>query len=64
MANEAIELTSSEDAQGLLALAWLFAESAFMGWQANRFHAWLLARRGYVMTATERLADAHPVGPT
>jgi hypothetical protein len=58
VANAAIELTHDEDAQGLLALAWLLGESTFMGWQANRFHEWLLARRGYVMTATERPAAA------
>lgn len=58
VANAAIELTHDEDAQGLLALAWLLGESAFMGWQANRFHEWLLGRRGFVMTATERPAAA------
>ena len=58
VANAAIELTHNEDAQGLLALAWLLGESAFMGWQANRFHEWLLGRRGFVMTATERPAAA------
>jgi len=58
VANAAIELTHNEDAQGLLALAWLLGESVFMGWQANRFHEWLLGRRGFVMTATERPAAA------
>lgn len=61
MANAAIELTDNADAQGALALAWLLGESVFMGWQANRLHGWLLARRGYVMTATERPA-AQPGG--
>lgn len=60
--NAAIELTDNESAQGLLALAWLLGESVFMGAWANRFHAWLLARRGYVMTATERPVAAQPGG--
>lgn len=54
LANTAIEaVTADVDHQGLLALAWLLAQSLAAGAFANRLHAAWLAWRGYRLTATE-----------
>lgn len=53
----------SPNAQGLLAIGWLVAQSWFMGRWANRWHLHWLRWRGYQLTATELPPEQWPDVP-